>query len=169
MHDPYKIDQVQPEWMFRSESLGSKEKFWYRPAGDEGRHWLFKFPQPHTGQHWAEKIAAEIARRLGIKHARVELAVVDGRRGSVTASFASPEFDLWHGNQVLAGADHFYDPEARFHHSSHTLERILQALERVFKGAEATKRAKLRIADYIVLDAVITRTGASFGGASVLG
>ena len=49
-------------------------------------------------------------------------------------------------------------PEAKFHHSSHTLERILRALERVFKGAEAAKRAKLRIADYIVLDAVIGNT-----------
>ena len=158
MHDPYKIEVVQPEWMFRSESLGSKEKFWYRQAGEPGRNWLFKYPQPDTGQHWAEKIAEEIARRLGIEHARVELAVVGDRRGSVTESFASPELDLWHGNQVLTGADHGYDPEARFHHSRHTLRRIWGALERVFKRAEAAKQAKLKIADYIVLDAVIGNT-----------
>ena len=123
-----------------------------------GRDWLFKFPQPNTGQHWAEKIAAEIAGRLGIRHARVELAVADARRGSVTESFAGPGVDLWHGNQVLTGADHSYDREATFRHSSHTLKRIWDALEHVFTNPDWARRAKLKIADYIVLDAVIGNT-----------
>lgn len=158
MDDLYKIEEVPTEWMFRGEFLGSKEKFWYRQPGEGGRDWLFKFPQPNTGQHWAEKIAAEIAGRLGIRHARVELAVADARRGSVTESFAGPGVDLWHGNQVLTGADHSYDREATFRHSSHTLKRIWDALEHVFTNPDWARRAKLKIADYIVLDAVIGNT-----------
>ena len=158
MCDLYNVEDVQADWMFRSESLGSKKKFWYRQPGEGNRDWLFKFPQPHTGQHWAEKIAAEISRSIGIRHARVELAVLDGQRGSVTESFAGPAIDLWHGNQVLTGADHEYDPEATFHHSSHTLERIWAALDHVFKDPEWARRAKVTIADYIVLDAVIGNT-----------
>jgi len=62
--------------------MRSKEKFWYR-AKDGEPEWLFKFPQPNTGQHWAEKIAAEVAACMDILHGVVELAVFQGTRGSI--------------------------------------------------------------------------------------
>ncbi len=55
----YTIFEIQPEWVLGPEALGSKEKFWYR-AKDGETEWLFKFPQPNAGQHWAEKMAAEL-------------------------------------------------------------------------------------------------------------
>lgn len=156
---PYLIKQVKWEWKTGLEPLGSKEKFWYRPPDDPGRDWLFKFPQHNTGQHWAEKIAAEVARVLGIRHARVELAVLQDRRGSVTRSFTGHGVDLWHGNQVLARTAEGYDEEATFRHSGHTLVNIWMALEHVFTPFDgAVLRAKRTIADYLVLDAVIGNT-----------
>ena len=158
MAEPYEIHEVRPEWMLAREAMGTKKKFWYRHPGVDGRDWLFKFPQSNTGQHWAEKIAAQAARALGITHARVELAIFDGVRGSITESFARDGRELWHGNQVLAGSVYGYDPELRFHQSSHTLSNIWQALDRVFTEPEAAKRAKITISDYIVLDALIGNT-----------
>ena len=158
MPEPYEIHEVQPEWMLRPEAMGSKTKFWYRRPGEQKRDWLFKFPQPNTGQHWAEKIAAQVARVLGIRHARVELAVFGGNRGSVTESFARGGRDLWHGNQVLAGSVQGYDPDAKFRQSNHSLSNIWQALDGIFEDPGAARQAKITITDYIVLDALIGNT-----------
>jgi hypothetical protein len=139
------------------EALGTKQKFWYRQSDKEPR-WLFKYPQQNTGQHWAEKIAAEIADSMGILHAKVELTLFQGERGSATESFARDGRELWHGNQILAGKLFGYDSEQRFRHSEHTLEHIFQALDGTFSSDDARRRAKLAIADYLVLDAIIGNT-----------
>ena len=83
------------------EPMGSKEKFWYRDR--EGVWWLFKYPRKNTGEHWAEKIAAEVAGRLEIPHGRVELAIRDRSPGTVSESFVdeSQGQELVHGNQAL--------------------------------------------------------------------
>ena len=157
MSDLYSIVEIQPEWILEPEEMGSKTKFWYRPP-DQERDWLFKYPQPNTGQHWAEKIAAEVAGLLAIPHARVELAVFAGKPGSVTESFARGGRELVHGNQMLERTVHGYDPKKTFHQPSHTLANIWQVMGRVFVGPEAVRRAKLRITEYIVLDALIGNT-----------
>ena len=154
--DRYPILHVSPGQVLEEEAMGSKQKFWFRWEDDV--ECLFKYPQAHTGQHWAEKIAAEVADDLGIFHAAVELALFQGVKGSATRSFARDGRELYHGNQVLAGQLLDYDPEKRFHQSEHTLENILAALDRVLKTPEAAHRAKLQIAEYLVLDAVIGNT-----------
>ncbi len=125
---------------------------------EQGTNWLFKYPQPDTGQHWAEKIAAEVARLLGVQHAKVELAVFSGERGSVTESFVRVGQELVHGNQLLEGVVHGYDPEKKFHQSSHTLLNIWQVMNNVFIEPEAARKSKVRIAEYLVLDALIGNT-----------
>ncbi len=137
--------------------MGSKDKFWYRRP-DEDVAWLFKYPQPNTGQHWAEKIAAEVAELLQIPHAKVELATFQERRGSVTESFAHKGQSLYHGNQLLEGVVRGYDPAKKFHQSSHTLSNIWQVMDRVYLRPETARWAKLRIAEYLVLDALIGNT-----------
>ncbi|MGH9890982.1 MAG: HipA domain-containing protein [bacterium] len=153
---PYPIIEIQPDWVLESEAMGSKDKFWYRDG--DGPDWLFKFPQPNTGQHWSEKIAAEVADGLDILHAQVELAVFQGVRGSATASFARDGREVYYGNQVLAGHVLGYDPGKQFRQSDHTLDNIFLALERVFLAPEAARWAKERLADYLVLDALIGNT-----------
>jgi hypothetical protein len=112
---PYPILEIQPDWVLESEAMGSKDKFWYRDG--DGPDWLFKFPQANTGQHWSEKIAAEVADGLDILHAQVELAVFQGVRGSATASFARDGREVYYGNQVLAGHVLGYDPGKQFRQS----------------------------------------------------
>lgn len=134
--------------------MGSKTKFWYRPEGD-ACDWLFKYPKPNTGLHWAEKIAAEIADLMKVRHARVELAVFQGQPGSATESFARDGRNLFHGNQVLGGCVLGYNTEATFRHSSHTLANIWLALEKAFLTDDARNRAKRFFAECLVLDALI--------------
>jgi len=153
--DVYPVIEVQPEWVLEQEQMGSKDKFWYRETGTGHMDWLFKYPKPGTGQHWSEKVAAEIASHMKVRHAPVELAVFQGHRGSTTESFARDGRNLFHGNQVLAGCVLGYDTEATFRHSSHTLANIWQALEKAFFSDSAQHRAKLAMAEYLMLDALI--------------
>lgn len=152
----YYVIEIQPDWVLEPEAMGSKDKFWFR--GDDGPEWLFKFPQPNTGQHWSEKIAAEVADHLDILHARVELAQFQGTHGSATETFAREGRELYHGNQILAGHVLGYDPGKTFGHSGHTLENIFLALERAFASEDGARRAKGRLAEYLVLDALIGNT-----------
>jgi hypothetical protein len=46
------------------EPLGTKPKFWFRT--EAGVWCLFKEARPNTGEDWAEKIACELARLLGL-------------------------------------------------------------------------------------------------------
>lgn len=155
--DSYPVLTIQPERVLEDEAMGSKQKFWFRKP-DDATDWLYKYPQPNTGQHWAEKIAAEIAEELEILHAKVELALFAGLQGSATESFARDGRELYHGNQVLAGQVLGYDPAKRFRQSSHTLANIFAALDRVFRRPETAAAAKQRIAGYLVLDALVGNT-----------
>ena len=160
MSDPYPIVEVRDEWLRAPEEMGSKTKFWYFHAdqGERYGYWLFKYPQSNTGQHWAEKIAAEVALLLDIPHARVELATCSGQRGSVSKSFVFGDRELVHGSQVLEWFIRGYDSEKTFGQSNHTLKNIWKAMDLVFAKPEARRRAKVLISQYVILDAVIGNT-----------
>ena len=96
---------------------------------------------------------------LDIEHARVELAASDGVYGSVRESFIHGNEVLIHGDQLLAIAHAGFDAEMTFHQSSHTLCNIWGTLNRIseFVGIDCDD-ARQRIAEYIVLDAIIGNT-----------
>ena len=154
----YPIVTVDDRWAAGPEQMGSKPKFWCLPDGQEALR-LFKFPQAGTGQHWAEKIAAEVAACLGILHAAVDLAVFRRYRGSVSTSFTHRKRrrELSHGNELL-GWTRPYDPDKRFGQSGHNLVNIFRALEDVFKTEAGARSAKRQLAEYIVLDGLIGNT-----------
>ena len=151
MPDTYPIVEVKPEWIIDQEDMGTKTKFWYQGPDDDEK-WLFKYPRKNTGEHWAEKIAAEVASVLGILHAKIELAQFEDDRGSVTESFAFDGRSLYHGNQMLEWIVGGYDPGRRFHQSQHTLVNIFKGLDRVFVSSEVAIRAKSTIASFAILD-----------------
>lgn len=136
--------------------MGSKQKFWFRPAGAD-TSWLFKYPQQGTGQHWAEKIAEEAAQKLNVDCAKVELALYEGKRGSATESFLGDGWELVHGNQLLAVCFPDYEEEKRFRQSEHTLENIFHAMDIMVDPANV-RNVKQELASYFVLDALIGNT-----------
>ena len=157
MSDAYPIITVEPEWVINPEEMGGKTKFWYSESDDKP-NWLFKYPRPNTGEHWAEKIASEVASVIGITHAKVELAQFQDERGSVTESFALGGRVLHHGNQMLEVALDGYNPNQKFLQSSHTLTNIWKVMDCIFLDPASAKQAKLIIAGYTVLDALIGNT-----------
>lgn len=157
MSDRYPIVEVKREWIVNPEDMGTKKKIWYCNPRNTTK-WLFKHPRPDTGEHWAEKIAAGVASAIGVRHAKVELATFQGKRGSVTESFVCSNRTLLHGNQMLEVIIAGYDPERRSHQSHHTLKNIWKVVEAVFVNPERAREAKCTIAGYIVLDALIGNT-----------
>ena len=89
MTPAYEVRQL-PVWpeiqQLRLESRGSRRKFWISIEG-EPNLWLLKYPRPYTGEHWAEKIAAEVGKLIGVDCARVELADSGGDLVTVCESF----------------------------------------------------------------------------------
>lgn len=158
MPESHRIIQVRAEWALEPEDMGTKQKFWYREPVNGEREWLFKHPRENTGEHWAEKIAAEVAGVLEIRHARVELAEFQEQRGSVSESFISEGQDLFHGNQLLERTTDGYDPTVRRRQSDHSFENIWNSFERIFVERSAVERARRALAKYLVLDAVIGNT-----------
>ncbi len=153
----YPILTVDPDTVEDEEQLGSKPKFWFR---HEGRRWLFKEVRPNTGEHWAEKVAAELAMLLEAPAAKVELAECMGKRGSVSLSFIRDRRweVLVHGNELLAGAVTGYDMTKRFRQSDHTLENIIRAVESVFEPGQDRMVAAEQLCGYLTLDALIGNT-----------
>ena len=160
MSEYYPVVKVLPEWRDEDEDMGSREKFWYRESVD-GTPWLFKCPRENTGEHWAEKIAAEVAGLVGIPHARVELAEVEetpGGRGTVSESFLEPGSRLVHGNELMAFVWSEYNQDLRFRQSQHTLENILDILNTPMEFRDRDNQLARGFCEYLVLDALIGNT-----------
>ncbi|MDB6117917.1 MAG: hypothetical protein JWO08_1698, partial [Verrucomicrobiaceae bacterium] len=159
MSTPFPIWTIERPAEEILEQMGSKAKFWLEWQGpSRSDWWLFKFSRENTGEHWSEKIAAEIAGLLHISHAQVELARCDGRDGCLLRSFVHrPPASLIHGNEVLAGMVTGYDAGCTFSHRQHTFELVLQALQGIFLAREVPHAIE-QMASYLVLDALVVNT-----------
>lgn len=162
MPDLFPVIEISPDWILESEQMGSKEKFWFRdPHDPEQRDYLFKYPTSGTGQHWAEKIACEVANEVGVVAPPVELAVFNGSPGSATRSFTKVKtgntfvrYELYHGNQILAGMDAAYDPGKRWKQRMHSVQRIFESLG-IFENTQFVETCRYKMAEYLIFDAVI--------------
>lgn len=148
------------------EQMGTKRKFWCRhPAGYPC---LFKFSRSHSGEHWSEKIVAEIADCLGLPRAEIELATVEGYRGTISRDFTEDRTlgNLVHGNELLLEADPGYPSQGRnFRVAQHTLDRIFTALSQPFIGlpygfvaSVELQSARDVFVGYLALDALVANT-----------
>ena len=149
------------------EQMGTKPKFWcLDPQGEES---LFKESRSHSGEHWSEKLAAEIAEELGLPHARIELAVSQGKNGTVSRNFLenSGSSSLVHGNQLLCMHDRNYPKDGpNFGAAAHTLSRIFSALDQENVGLPSSwgglppciQSASDLFVGYLLLDALVNNT-----------
>ena len=120
-----------------SEFRGSRTKFWVRVSGKK-KPWLLKFPRPMTGEHWAEKIVAEVGHLIGVPCANVELVRPEWQLPIAQLSNNPPMASL-HSLATICesffsehGAPNSTDEEK--HHYYHGAE-VLQV---VFEGYNAT-------------------------------
>lgn len=179
----YPIVDVSTWRAYEQEPLGTKRKIWLEAP--DARMWLFKYRhRPMTGDDWAEKIACEIARLLGIPHAEAELATFTQRDGTVEPGVILLDFtdqsrrgeqvasgsgqvlgngELVLGNQLLFEQDTSYPQGERFRRvAEHTVDRVLGALaERGVAGPDprivhdGAATAGAALTGYLMLDALI--------------
>ena len=154
------------------EPMGSKPgKLWLAGPEDGAfakRKWLFK---PRTmqaesareftkGDDWAEKIASELAVRLGVPAAPIQLAFRNEQPGIISGDISSGR-NLILGNEVLAGQDPEYDLLRRRGVPGYTVRAVFDALRalgvRPPQAAGAVEACDA-FAGYLVLDALIANT-----------
>ena len=103
-------------------------------------------PEGPRIEDWAEVVAAQVARRLGVPVVDVELAVRSGRRGALVRRLTDLDQAL-HTGSVLLAQDERYDPEDTVTCRGHSLEVVGQHLKNI-DGARA-------MTPLLVLDALI--------------
>jgi len=121
----YPIINISDKAADQLEQLGTKSKFWY---ADGNRRMLFKVGRPNTGENWAEKVACEICKLLGLPHAHYEFATWGDKKGVITQSFVPPDARLILGNELLAHLIKDYDDSIRYGLRQHTVRRVMVVL-----------------------------------------
>lgn len=159
----YQVIQIPRENVLYDEQMGTKDKDWCRHPSDE-RLWLFKHPRliseatGLSGEHWAEKVAAELGTLAGITVAHVELAEIDGRPGSLSRNILAGDSEaMVHGNELLAGYVTGYNKERKRGQNEHTWLNIQEAIRQ--RCGQTPCRDILQVfGGYLVLDAWIANT-----------
>ena len=124
----FSVIEVGPDAPVKSETMGTKRKFWFEHA--ELGFSLFKLARPGTGEDWSEKIAEQLCQLLGLPHARYELAVSVEGPGVVTPSFVpDPHVDrLLPGNELLEVVPGYAASGKPYRNSQHTLDLVLDTV-----------------------------------------
>jgi hypothetical protein len=162
------IDDVSDWPTYGEEHTGSKRKGWLLDPRDPNKvPWLFKYPRPGTGEHWAEALAALVAHLLSIPHAEVRLARRGAELGSIAKDFrhgANHQAELVLGNTLLATAITTYDKSAP-KPPSHTVDAVLEFLELrdiapplCQKPPHGVSLAPCYFVGYLLLDALVGNT-----------
>ena len=159
----YPIVRVAADASEQSETVGTKDKFWY-----EGRGKLFKLVHG-AGEDWAEKVCAEVARTLGLPHAEYDLAIWDAgdKLGVASSNFCIPNGELILGNELLSEVYPDYETPgvSRFRQSAHTVGRVLDVLKKYEPATPLGWAAPAWAGDalgtfvgYLLLDALVGNT-----------
>ncbi|WP_434939312.1 HipA domain-containing protein [Shewanella sp. HL-SH8] len=153
------------------EQMGTKSKFWYTDS-NTGEEYLFK--STHTedgygrqivrkGEDWAEKIACEIAEKLGIPHAQYDLAIYNGQRGIRSKKFTSTGENMFFGNQLIEHVVVKINATLETGQRSQTVDRVQVILDRLIqnppKGWISTdniKSASDVFMGYLLLDTLVS-------------
>jgi hypothetical protein len=110
-----------------NETLGSKYKFWF--YHEELGRCLYKQSRANLGEDWAEKVASELCKLLGLPHAVYELASTwKGDRGVVSPNFLPQGGTLVHGNELLSSIVPNYPAFGTYGISQHTLDIVLRVI-----------------------------------------
>ena len=107
------------EWIISKESPyggGSREKNWIENP-KTGKKGLFKYPKFNpgensiTGEYWAEDLAVEIAKEVGIECADVEIGIFNGKIGSISYLLTGENENLIEGIQYITQKYPCYDQD----------------------------------------------------------
>lgn len=150
--------EIDPGWRRWDEQMGSKPKFWFQLGNNKDERWLFKQARSNTGEHWAEKIASEIADLLKLPTHQVRIARFEGRIGCAVRSFMKRNEVLVHGNELLAGTVEGYDKDKWRGQADHNFDNIVHAIEELFPEDKVREILSVHLVGYFVFDALVGNT-----------
>ena len=154
------------------EGRGSRRKFWI-VGPDNQSDWLLKFPRPGTGEHWAEKLAAEIGRLINVDTAQVELARSGEELATICQSFLpcrdalypddGPVITWLHGSEFLDLAIPSYDVNRVWSNYAHNVRNLIDAIARLARVGVMNPMPRWDVmmddlASYSLLDGLIGNT-----------
>ena len=144
-----------------SEQLGTKPKQWLRDRND--RRWLYKWLSPAQaargrGEDWAEKVVGEIAVSLEVPCAQIELAHRGNTRGILSLDVVRDDFDLVHGNELLAGRVAGYPVSDLRNVAAYRVDTIVAVLTGAQPSPASGRAAIEDFAGYLLLDALVANT-----------
>ena len=146
--------------------MGSKRKVWLESP--DNASYLFKYVRQDAvgsvyGDDWAEKLAAELARLLGLPAATVDLASRGGDPGVVCRRVNDPAvLELAHGNELLGARESGYDMTLKREHPRYTVPVVQGCIRDAGAPAGYAELRDLTAFDvwagYLVFDAWIANT-----------
>lgn len=110
------------------EQLGTKEKFWFYDQDIDNQKILCKVGRIRTGENWAEKVAFELAKLLGLPAATYELASWNAEQAVISILFVPEDGRLVHGNELLALSKR-YDKKHAFELKQYRLKTVFDFWE----------------------------------------
>lgn len=159
------------------EDMGTRGKEWLvEPDTQPEIPWLFKAVRRkvlqdgrvrYFGEDWAELLATEAAKMLGIPAAHVELAVRNQECGVISRSLlvdadgCSIADSLDHGNELLQARNPRYDKAQTWEATGYTLDAVWGVLNGIAAPADTPSpvtTAGDTFAGYLVLDALVAGT-----------
>ncbi len=147
----WRIDLFEPD--------GSDEKEWLIDPATGGRV-LFKpnarNDDAERADHWPEKLASEIAGRLDVPRARIDLAVRDCRRGCLSYDVAPYGWALHEGYVLLESLLGHHDPLDPAGHTLSNVQAVLRGYARPPGFVGPSEFAAFDVfVGYLVFDALI--------------
>lgn len=121
----YQIIQIPDDAPEAPEQQGTKTKYWIHLNGE---HFLFKIGRENTGENWAEIVACQLCKLLGLPHAHYDFAVWNNHKGVVSKNIVPTDARLVMGNELLSIIDSNYPVEAKYGVKEHRLGRIFALL-----------------------------------------
>ncbi len=137
------------------EQLGTKEKYWIEDKKANQKK-LFKIGRENTGENWAEKVACEIAKIIGLPVAEYELAIYEGKLGTLSTSFVGDDERLIHGNELLVKIDKKYPIDRFYKVREYKLDTVLRIINLLEKDETLSlSDALYNFVGYIIFDCLI--------------
>lgn len=119
----------------------------------------FQNSRENTGEHWAKKVAYEVACLMDIECTEIQLAQYQHTYGSCSKSFINKEKkpEMINGNEIMAGQFADYEKDKKYDQKDHTLGNIVKAIRKTSQLTES-ERALKNFAGYLLLDGLIGNT-----------
>lgn len=107
---------------------GTREKYWLIHPETE-QHFLFKIPKENTGEAWAEKIASEVGKAMGLSTMDVNLAKRDSTIAVLAANFINKQEELYEGGDLFFTVANDFDRYNLNHYHFFNIIKVLSEFQ----------------------------------------